>query len=289
MFGASRVAAPHGEPTEPCALVYDERMRSAALCVVLAGCELAFPIDPGQGLDGPVCHAQFGAEIATVDLQFLGADQQEFDPAVSKLATELWFVRPEGMLKISVARRAAAGQPFTTAEPAPFSQDGVNEFDPSLTADGKRLLFVRGNEVFEIERAAATDPFGPAAAPADGLPNPVLGLEVSADGLALYFDQGGNLQVARRARRDAAFGAPEDLGFEGEFPTVSADELEIVYNQNGALFRRQRATIDDRFGPPEDVVDGGGPSGGDAELSPDGDTLLFANDSELRLVTRRCD
>jgi WD40-like Beta Propeller Repeat len=205
----------------------------------------------------------------------------ELDPAFTGDPDELVFTRTDVSARkhIVASRKIAATGTYGVAVPLALGGGAQDEdTDPALTKDGLNLMFLssRDNAVFEATRAPGDLMFGTPGNPI-GLPSGVSGLDLSADGLAVYFHVGnGALSVARRNRRTESFGVVTPLGFTGEFPSISA-------NNTGMIVRRRRDDLALAFNAEEPIT-----PGNDPEVSPDGRSLMFAADNTLFLITREC-
>ncbi|MCE9567595.1 MAG: DUF1080 domain-containing protein [Planctomycetes bacterium] len=159
--------------------------------------------------------------------------------------------------------------------------DGVNgpgdEYDPTLTADGLRLIYqsARGGErfLYEARRKSVDQLFGDARRLdelGDGGANFIVHPFVSADGLSLLFVSnrpggagGKDIWETRRPDREAKWGRPVHLGsvvnsdLDEETPGLSADGLTLYFSlrPNAAkgyeIWVARRAAIDAAWGKPE--------------------------------------
>jgi len=266
------------------------------VALALVGCNQVYGLD-GTTLDDPSdfepkdCSAvRFNAPMPIAE--FAGGDT-EFDPQLSPDGNELWYVtNPNGPYEMFLATRPAAGMPFVTMKANLTVEAGVNK-DPSMTADGRRLMFVHiasDSFVMEVLRDDVASPFGLPRIVA-GLGNrPIGAIDVSWDGLRIYYhEENGTIHTlwfASRPTRDAPFEGNRMLFEDVMFPTVSADELEIYYNRYGSarLYRRVRANKDDPFGPEEFILD----EGTDPDIAPSSNQLVVGRAQGLAILERVC-
>lgn len=135
---------------------------------------------------------------------------------------------------------------------------GGQTMTPSVSADGLTLYFTAyvggsGSDVFDIYFATRESPSSGFAAAA---PLPVVNvpnqqqryLEISHDGLELYFSQGdiGPIMLSTRPTVSADWGTPMQVGVSGNFPSISGDKRSLYYitqttGANGELKRITRA------------------------------------------------
>jgi len=171
---------------------------------------------------------------------------------------------------------------------------GSSDQDPSVTADGLRMLFVSnrtgGYLLYEASRATPDVLFG-AAVQAAGLDAPLAigSIDLLPDGLTVYMDLNfsGDLYRSHRPALTAPFDAPVVVapGCAG-FPSVSTDELELFYVRSNLMYTRSRATTADSFGPETLMTLVANP--GDPEVSADGTELWFTDSLAPVRATRTC-
>jgi hypothetical protein len=172
---------------------------------------------------------------------------------------------------------------------AAFNLVPGHDFDPALTRDGLVMLFLHDDQIREVRRTSVEAEFPAVPSTPQGLQR-AGGLDVSPDGLTVYYDDGERLHVITRASLDSVFTGATELGFAGRFPSISPDEREIYYNTQDGIVRRRRASPPEPFGDEEFVIEGAtGPLDGfDAEISPDNTRLYFAGADTLWFTTRVC-
>jgi len=225
----------------------------------------------------------------------------EHDPNERFDQQELWFSQTEAGVQaadilVSTPRPTGGWNPGT---PASFDLPGIDDYDPSLSGDGKRLVFISNRNgdprIWEVTRADLAAPFAGAAL-VRGLDSYfVNGLDLTTDGLTLYFSEssGGDLHVAHRPTVDAPFvpemeaGMLRVLATNVGFPSISPDDRELFYNHDGEppIFRRVRADSTAVFEPVEETLYD---SGDDPEISVDGKRLYFGDNGTLDVATREC-
>jgi hypothetical protein len=262
--------------------------------VLLAGCgRIAFdPVGDARSRDAlpDAACISFGPWNPPEPIVELTNGAPEYDPTQRSDRLQFWSVVPADGA-IYTARRASTSDAYGPLVREPFNGMVGNDQDPAPTGDGLSILWSSNRTslylIYEARRATAADEFG--------LPALALGLEsfesnsmdITVDGLTLYFTPGGVLYRARRPSLGAAFDTPTSLGLTVQFPAISADELELYYSNGLDIVVRTRASVADAFGP-ETVVPG--TSGfGDPDLSADGSELLInsGTDTTYRL-TRSC-
>jgi len=143
---------------------------------------------------------------------------------------------------------------------------------PVVTGDGLNLYFIDTGspgtndafDAFTASRASTSAGFGAAA------PVPVVNvtgeqqryLEISSDGLELYFSQGdiGPIMVSTRVNLGAPFSTPAPVrsGISGNFPSISGDKLSLYYvaqlsGINGELRRITRTAVGQPWSAPTAV------------------------------------
>jgi Tol biopolymer transport system component len=147
----------------------------------------------------------------------------------------------------------------------------AHEFDPALTADGLRLVFMSyrdgtGTWLYEVRRDSTGEPFGDVrrldelGGGDDRVRQPYL----TADGLTVVFVSnrpGGageqDLWISHRASRDDLWGTPTNLGpaVNGEqddvSPALSPDGLKLYHTRWIGPVKRHNLRFIERSGPGE--------------------------------------
>jgi hypothetical protein len=205
------------------------------------------------------------------------------DPTLSADGLELFFVRGSpGVYELWHDTRQNTTELFTGGTPVVELNSTSEDSDPALTEDGGFIMFKSDRSgtprAYQAGRLASGDIFTtPVLVP--GLEAvPVFGLDLSPDGLTIYYDSGGQLVTGTRAGRSAPLInlnviTPDRV----QFPSVSADGLELFYSGAGGLMHRTRTDTASKFDPATDtVVDDGG---GDGDITPDNKHLVFTGGS----------
>lgn len=275
-------------------------MRRAAFLLIGAGCNQIYGLDPTtvRDLEPPACSTvQFGSPAKLA--QFDNGDR-EGEPQLSSDGTELWYtsntVGTNSKYLIFRGVRAADTGPFDV-ELVELVDNDIGNGNPALTADGRRLMFSFGDEVYEgIRQDPHAFPFDSVVA-VNGFGQHDKGvqeLDLSWDGLRIYYVANKALWFARRKDRDQPFIEHRmllDAGAEIGSLTVSGDELEMFYSRANVpdeeppLYRRERASLTETFGPAQLVLDEGlGP-----DIAPTSSKMIVGRDATLVELTRRCE
>jgi len=165
---------------------------------------------------------------------------------------------------------------------------------PAISPDELELYFHtswNSTVLMRSTRVSKDEPWGPTTL-FTGLGEPACDLDISADGLTVYFDSdrsggygGWDIWMATRETVDSPWGEPVNLGpnvnnaANQSSPSISNDDLALFYNNGGLklISVATRSTKDDEWGPP--VLLGPAVNGGNwqhgAEISPDGSVLYF--------------
>lgn len=168
---------------------------------------------------------------------------------------------------------------------------------PAISPDELELYFHtswNSTVLMRSTRVSKDGPWGPTTL-FTGLGEPACDLDISADGLTVYFDSdrsggygGWDIWMATRETVDSPWGEPVNLGpnvnnaANQSSPSISNDDLALFYNNGGLkhISVATRSTKDDEWGPP--VLLGPAVNGGNwqhgAEISPDGSVLYFDSD-----------
>lgn len=171
-------------------------------------------------------------------------------------------------------------------------------WEQSVTGDGLSLFFASSREgsqdfdVYVATREAKDAPWGNVKNLGPKVNGPSMdgSPDISADGLALYFNSARNDGLGSRdlwmsVRKDpkAAWTDAVNMGeginsasFEG-WPTISSDGLELFFTSSrkslNELLVARRAKVTDPWGKPVGL----GVQGATPDISPDGRYLFFAN------------
>ena len=265
-------------------------MRWGLAGIVACGCLSKPPPPGGADCDG----VDFGAAGPLQGSVLAGKNIN--DPTLDNDATELWFAYPTQPAGYELFHAVATAGSFDAMTDISGLLSPSNETDPTLTADGLDLMFLSergGPNVWEATRASRQADF---VGPPHGVllasePSTAGGIDLSADGLTLYFvgDQ-DTLYSVTRATRTAAFGMPsQPLAHDTNWISVSADQRELYYTKSGhstGVYRRVRADLSDTFdmAPEESIL----AAGGDPDVTPDATTLVMIASGSLVTATRSC-
>ena len=261
-------------------------MRCAVVTLALTGCNQVYGLDDTRVNAPTECATiRFGVPL---DIPQFSADPRlEVDAQLSADGLEIWFSTApvfSGPYTMHHGVRETVDEPFTIAVAA-FAQ--VDAVDAAIDATARRLMFRERSEdaVVEAVRESRGAPYELRAVV--GIARIGQGLDLSWDGLRLYFIDNDTLWLAERPSLDAPFAAPALQFSDAKFPTVSPDELEVFYNRpgmGGALFRRARPDRNAAWGAEELVLD----EGYDPDVTPGGDTLIVSRANSLALLERAC-
>lgn len=270
---------------------------AAVLCVMAAGCDALFGLDPletrpdgnADAVDatlpldvGPDC--MFGPR----ELLYGGGAH---DPTLSADRTELFYAYDVGAgYDIYRTVRTDTSMPFSVTGIVGELSSNTNDTDPSLTEDGLMIMFIserggNGPRAYQATRMSRTAPFSvPLLVP--GLMNtPIVGVDVSPDGLTLYYDDGAKLVAANRSGRDQPVIVLHDVALDATpFPSVAADGLELYYNEAGVMRRTRPDTSMAFEAATRMTIDDGG---ADADVLPDGSALVLTGGAASDVVYLR--
>jgi len=271
------------------------------------GCNQVLGLSTTYGIDGrPDAVGCSGAQFqGPVELPDLSPGLDQFDPSERADGRELWFTIQDADIKVYVVTRPSVDVDYREADvaPAPFNAPaGVRDNDPSIGADGLRVMFLstRGNlgsRAWEVARPSLDAPFS-APSQVRGLEASTIdGLDMSLDGKTVYFvseQDGGRLYRAHRNELTDPFvieatdpdGKPFATGLS--FPSISPDEKELFFEAatGGGVQRKIRGDVTRAFGDLSESIHGS--QAGDPELTQDGKTLYVALSSTFWKFTRDC-
>lgn len=267
------------------------------VCLVVAGCDVVWRLDEVHGGLADADRPDDTLDSDTVDpcpfrprVQ-ISAGNGNNDPQLSEDGLELFFVRGSaGTYDLWHAVRTNTQSPFPMGSAISEINSPAEDTDPAISADGNTIVFksLRGgsttNRAFQATRTARGQTFSTPVM-LGNLPNPVAGLDLSADGLTLYVDDGGKLSAySRPTAAVTMFVLGMMLTIERtQFPSLSADGLELFYNGAGVV-RRRRASTMDQFEGTAQVIDDGA---GDPDITFDGTRLVTASNGFI-YISERC-
>lgn len=273
------------------------RRLAAALCVFAAGCDALFGLDPlaarPDASSGAV-DAELPADVGPAcvfgprELVYGGGAH---DPTLSADRKELFYAFDIGSgYDIYRSLRSDTTLPFTANAIVSELSSNSDDSDPALTGDGLMIVFISersgtGPRAYQATRSSRTAAFS-APQPVPGLENTAVhGIDVSPDGLTIYYDTGTKLVAAKRTARDQPAVVLQDLSVDvTSYPSVSGDGLALYYNGRGVM-RRTRASTSATFVPATEMtVDDGG---ADADVLPDGSAIVFTGGTGSTVVYLR--
>ncbi|HEY4179404.1 MAG TPA: hypothetical protein VGM90_21315 [Kofleriaceae bacterium] len=300
-------------------------MRWGLLCLCLLGCgRIAFtPVGEGQGGDdaeapdasSPACVAfgPWGPPVHDPNLSSVGID---WGPSLSHDELTIVFASDRnnvgGGEDLYLATRPTPTSAWSTSTRISEIVPGIEPEDPSLSADGLDIYW--GNPAVSTAHrpniAASFSVVGEVLSDTAAV-NVLGGPDISPDGLTLLFtgstSSDGNVHMfeAHRSAIGDAWGPFEmPLGLaqaQGEqYGSYRGDLLEVMFNNPKGgqldLFAATRASPTSAFGPATEVTElDTGNNEGDADLSDDGATLVFASDRapslgswDIWVSTRTC-
>jgi len=260
---------------------------------LLAGCNGLLGLDVTHPYDAPPdavgCSA--GRFTGTVRVP-IDVGDAIYDPTQSDDPLELYFTWAVNTVdfQIASATRTAPDQTFDMPTVASFSV--AHNTDPSISSDGLHIVFLGPNDqVFQVDRATRQSAWSAATIVA-GIDNFTVagGLDISPDGLTIYFSDMHQLRTATRSDPLAGFANITELavGLDVAFPGISPDQRELFYNPGSTHVlhhvTRNSATLD--FDPSTDEIIL--MNAGDPDVSPDSRTLLYDVDGVLTAMHRDC-
>jgi hypothetical protein len=177
------------------------------------------------------------------------------------------------------ADRAQPSADFMNHGAAPML-DATNGVDPdaSITDDGLTIIYrVGANEgAAHLREATRTQTNMSFDAPHDLAGVATLGvtaLDVSGDGLTLYYNVGMDLRYATRANRGASFTPKGSIGNNFPFPSISGDQLTLYY-QEATTRSTTRSSTTSAFTAGQDVFTD--PDLHEPEVTQDDTTMVIA-------------
>ncbi len=275
------------------------RIALSAALVVIAGCDQIYGLtgrvesdaSSGDGMtaDAPCTLGEFNAaEVFSIN----GFPRGTFDPAMSADQLELFYVVQKMNLDLRFASRMTVNDPWVVDQEIPGANSATDDdADPTITADGRSLLFVSTRdpsitprEVYEMTRELGGEWSMPVRR--QGITVNAHSIDISADGKTLYVSEGDDSvdMVYRFRRPDIGmdFMSSSQVALGMSFPSINADETELYFDDTTGI---KRATMfNGLFLSPVLVINGVH----DADLSHDGRRLAFQTDSGIGYIEREC-
>ena len=267
-----------------------DMMKEVRIAVLLfvAGCNQFYGLDETRlatPIDGPGCSdgVFVGPMIEAIPNFSMAQPQVRFD------LLELWM---EGVFPtdrgIYYARRTSPGAAWGPPVLTPWSETG--DRSPALSADGLRLMFSSdertGSRIWEITRASIKDDFIGMPQPAVGTNNRGGEIDLSYDGLTVYFSEADEFFQRSRPDLKSAFGDAIMVAKGVTFPGVSPDGLELFYQDavNDKVYRMSRTSLVGMFDTPVLLLD----TGDDPDMAPNATTLYLHIDNQPAVLVRPC-
>jgi hypothetical protein len=244
----------------------------------------------------PTCVGQYFGNVAPLHGAAIDGHTVS-DPALDRGGLDLWFTNQAGAKDVEMATRETSDSRFDTLVDVSVIASPADTVDPSLTADGLDLFFIStrsadGNaHAWESQRSSRDTPWSPPTLVSlPGAPLAAYGLDVSVDGLTLYYVTGVyELYSATRPARDQAFETTSPLlASDVCWISVSPDQLELyAMRMTGAgTYHRGRTDTSMAFDVTDMLVD---PFDDHPDISADGTQLVMADQSNaLQVATRAC-
>jgi hypothetical protein len=273
-------------------------MRICAL-LLLAGCNRLLGLEPTREIDSPPVPDARPDAVGCSGSSFAGtvavpidSGQSIYDPTQTDDPLELYFTWAQTTtdFHIASATRGAVDQSFNMPVVLPFST--THNTDPAITADGLHILYLAQNDqVYQADRATRQSMWSAPTVVA-GIDNFTVGggLDISPDGLTIYFSDGFELRTATRNDPMGPFGTPRVLasGVNATFPGISPDERELFYNPKDSHelrhMTRNDPSLDFDVMTDESLL----LNGADPDVSLDSRTLLYDVDGRLTAMHRGC-
>ena len=211
------------------------------------------------------------------------------EPTITSDLLHVYFAKQmTGTLwEIHSASRTTTTEAFLVTAAAPFAAGSQFDQDPAVTDDNQLVVFRVGssNKVSQARWTGTSWSVEPA------LDHKVTSLDISADGLTLYYAvDGGDLSATTRVDRMTAFTVSSTtIASNVLFPSVTADGLTLYSVDGGApgtgVAVSTRASKASGFGTAshlfDDVVD--------PDVTGDGNTMVVSmNHTTMGIATRDC-
>ncbi len=183
------------------------------------------------------------------------------DPSLDNGGLDLWYSFDGGTngQDLAHAVRTTPGGRFDLAEHVDV--DALNSMtsdaDPTLSGDGLDLMFISDrngpSQVWESTRTSRADPFQTVVQVVlTGNPFVDYGIDLSVDGLTLYYISNYTLYAASRTGRDQPFEQPTSmLASPVAWISVSPDQRELYYVRmmGPGVYRQTRTDLGTVFDP----------------------------------------
>ncbi len=205
-----------------------------------------------------------------------------------------------------MAQRASLSEPFDRPRRLAISAENETDADPTLTEDARELYFVSTRDSGECIYAATrpdTTRDWDTVRRLDALCSGVIpsGPYISRDGLRLYYEASGAIQMASREARGDPFPAGVVVGAPGlRYCALGDHELTIYCEEDvggrAQLWRATRPSINTQFPSGAAIPELASPDAdGDPSVTDDGLHLVYASTignsdgtSDLFIADRAC-
>jgi len=260
------------------------------LVVAIAGCgRISFDPSSDAPSDGSVC--TFGAWSTPVELAEVSSPQDDWEPTLSSDGQRLVFSsNRDGALHLYMATKLGTGA-FSAPAPIDPLTTTMTEYGPAWFGND-RLYFDRGTTTIQLHTSEYSGTaFSPASPITELVGETVEAPAISSDELEMFYSTNFELRRATRPTSSDTWtlaGAVTELrsGAGEAYPTLSRDGLVIYFesdrvNAMGDIYVASRPSIGAPFAnaAPVTELNGSGANIGtsDADLSPDGRTMVFAS------------
>lgn len=195
--------------------------------------------DGGGPMDTP-CTGAWGSPSLRHELD----NDVTGEPAITSDLLTLYYAHQLGgsQWEIRWADRGSDTQPFSPHGKVTFDSGSTLDQDPSVTDDGKLVLYRSGTSGILMQASKDTGSW--VTGPVPGLPSLVPDtLDISGDGNTLYYSKNGMLLVATRTMRSQPFTeATGNIGTGFYWASVAGDGTHLYYTMQPSTYGVYEAT-----------------------------------------------